>query len=277
MVGFGIATFIFGPLPMISSYIRFQEPWPKISALLGAVVALTLLQIPVHVVLCLFVFGLYVADRMVYGVSLTSLLAGSLVVAALLGFAGLFVSSQLQGVPIGTQWVGWVDRTMEQVKDLQLNVEWLGHSTPESLRAELLYRGPFLFLSAMWVSMWVSVGFAAHLKWLDPTHPYSAAMLRAVRFPKALSFVFFALYAGRFWLQGMTALLVSGVGSIVSILMFMAGTIALSDLFERRGIAMQTRTLLYALAVGLGFPAVVGLGAVSPWLMRSRAPLDGGN
>jgi CheY-like chemotaxis protein len=42
---FGVATAIFSPLSMISAHLKQVEPWSKISCLIGAMFAITLLDI----------------------------------------------------------------------------------------------------------------------------------------------------------------------------------------------------------------------------------------
>src|SRR5947209_3670304 len=64
---FSIASVVFGPLPMILAHARLQDPWAKASAVLGAIAALTLLDVPLPLVLFVFILGLFVADRVTSG------------------------------------------------------------------------------------------------------------------------------------------------------------------------------------------------------------------
>ena len=73
-----------------------SDPWPKVSALLGAVLALALLDVPLPFVVLIFVFGLFVSDTFGRVSSFWKLLGLAFLVAVGLGIGSLITGAQTE-------------------------------------------------------------------------------------------------------------------------------------------------------------------------------------
>jgi hypothetical protein len=142
------------------------------------------------------------------------------------------------------------------------------------MRAIFLYEGPFLYLSGVILSLWLSVGIAAHLGWMAPGHRYSGEGLRQVRLPAWVSVGFLALFVAAFFGPTRTEHLFGGIFRLAGSIMFVHGSICLSELLSRRVLRPRVRTLIYSLAIILGFYALMGLGVMSPWILRRKQRLE---
>lgn len=262
---FGIATVILGPLPMILSHARLTDPWPKVTALLGAVIALTFLEVPLPLVVLTFILGLFMADRVWHESSFGSILRDTLLLATLVGLGGLFLMARLDKVSVPAFWQGQVDAVITQLK---ASIRTDGDYRWDVVRGMLLYEGPFFYLSGVLLSLWISVGFSAHLGWLVSPHRYSSESLRGIRLPAWASLVFGILFVGSFIGHGDVTRLVGGLFRIACCIMFMQGTICLSDIMARKGIRPRARTVVYGLAIVLAFYVMVGVGVLSPWFFK---------
>ncbi len=264
---FGIATVILGPLPMILAHARMADPWPKVTALLGAVIALTFLEVPLPMVVLTFIFSLFVSDRVWSGGGMVALFRDALLLATVAALAALVLMARIDHVTLAGFWQGQVDSMIHQLQStisVDKSYNW------SSVKALLQYEGPFFYLSGVLLSCWLSIGMSAHLGWLETGHRYSAEALRSIRFPFWASAVFGVLFIGAFSGNGTSDVqrVVSGLFRIASCFMFMQGTICLSVIFNRKGVSARSRTLIYGVAVVLGFYALVGMGAISPWLFK---------
>ena len=171
----GIATVVFGPLPMIIGHIRLSEPWSKIAAILGAVIALVFLDIPMPLVLVVFIFSLYVADAVSREVDFWTLVRNATFLGAILGLGALLIGAQADKIELGHYWTSLVDAWMGQLQKAmhaEKNFQW------EVLRGIFLYEGPFLYLSGLILSLWLSIGIAAHMAWIPEGHHFGGASLR---------------------------------------------------------------------------------------------------
>src|SRR5580693_7719165 len=88
----GIATVIFGPLPMIVGHMRLSDPWPKVAALLGALIALTFLEVPAPLVVMTFIFGLFVADGVWKETAFWKLVRDAALLALGMGFLAALIA-----------------------------------------------------------------------------------------------------------------------------------------------------------------------------------------
>lgn len=269
----GISSILLGPLPMILSALKLEQPWPRITSLLGAVLALVVLRAPVGPVLATFVFGLVVAESASAGENFWKLLTKAVLLAAGMGALGLFLAARFEGASPLPFWGQLVDSVIAQLKTAvsgDASFQW------DAVRALLFYEGPFLLLSGAVLSLWFSVGAAAHLGWFGEGHELSADRLRELRLPPWFSVAFVALFvllvsgvAGRFGYLG-------GVFRLLGSIVFIQGCVALSNLMAVRQIAPRVRTLIYTVSILVGFYAVVGMGVMGPWLYRKRGNRGGG-
>lgn len=270
----GILFPVIAPLPMIAAHFQMTEPWSKISAMFGAVFALTLLAVPLAVVVPTFVLGLFVSDRVARGTPFWKLLMQSVLLGSGLAAAGLVYGASLMKMELLPYWAhlanGFVDELKQANGVLALNssLNW------EALKQALYHSGPFLVVAGIISSFWLSVGLAAHLGFVPPRgNPYSGEELRKLRVPNTVSALFVAAFlADLLGLMGSISFL-PGLMAVLGSFMFIQGTVFLSDLFARRSVQGAIRTLIYCLMV-LNVYAVVGLGIVSPWFLRRRAILE---
>ena len=271
LTALGIATVILGPLPMILSHIRLSDPWPKVSALLGAVLALALLDVPLPFVILVFVFGLFVSDTFGRVSSFWKLLALAFLVSVGLGVGILLTGAHTDKVSLLAYWGQGVDSL---VKDIQSAVTVDKSFKWEMMRALLFYEGPFLYLSAAILSVWLSVGAVAHMGWLTADHPFSSESLRRLRLPRWVSIAFLALFVAVFSSPTKFQYLFSGVFRLAGALMFIQGCIFLSEVLSRKMVQPRSRTFIYSAAILIGFYALMGVGVVSPWILKNREKLE---
>lgn len=270
----GILFPVIGPLPMIASHQQLPEPWPKVAALVGSILAMTLLSVPAEVVIPTFVIGVFIADRVGREVSFWRLFASTLSLGLGLAFLGLFLGARARGMAVVPYWEALVNSVVSELKQANTMLALNPKFDWDMARRALIGSGPLFALSALVTSFWVSVGLSAHLGFIArPGHPYSGTELRKLRFPNWISLLFVSVFiADRFHLTGEWVVL-PGVLAVLGSVMFIQGTILMSDLFARRAIQGGVRTLLYCLMV-LNVYAVVGLGVVSPWFLRRRSKLE---
>ena len=270
LCGLGLASGILGPLPMILSEIRLVKPWGKVAPLVGAVFSVVLLGIPPQVAVIGFVTGIYVADSIGRRVPLWRMLIEVVYVGV--GIAGvlLFAYAYVKGWSVVYAWGQVVDALMLQLR------EGLPGASAElfsNLREVFYFEGPFLFVSALILTAWLSVGFASHLRWLANNPSYCGEAIREQTLPRWFSGVCIAVLAGLLVLKlGTTAeRIVWGIFRPLSMLLLIQGTIALSRVLARRILSPWIRSWIYVLALTFGFYALIGAGAIAPWL-TSRKP-----
>ncbi len=264
----GITTVFLGPLPMILSQLRLEQPWPRITALLGAVLALAVLRAPVGPVMATFIFGLVIAEAVAAGDGFWKLIVKTVGLAAGLGVFGLFIAARLDGVSPLPFWGQMVDGIVVQLKTAVAadpSFQW------EAVRGILFYEGPFLVLSGAILSFWLSVGMAAHLGWFEEGHSLSASSLRQLQLPAWVSLGFVVLFAFTVSAGPGAAGYLGGVFRLVGSLVFIQGCVVLSNLMNGRQVAPRIRTLIYLVSILLGFYALVGMGVMGPWFFRKRA------
>lgn len=268
LTAFGVLSVVFSPLPMIVAAVRLPEPWSKVAAILGAILALLFFNVEPAVVVMTFVFGLFVADGVSRDVKFWPMLGQAGSVATLVSFVALLICAQWDGVTPLQFWLLLCDGFMTQLQSaikLQDPLQW------DFLRSTLVHEGPFLLLSSVFLSFWLSLGLAAHLGLMKPGSPYSSEGLRQIRLPMWSSGIFLALFIlvnilsekGFHWLLGLYRVSAS--------LMFIAGSVCISQVLARKGTSPRLRTVIYSSLMVLGFPIVVGVGVLGPWFLRKSA------
>jgi hypothetical protein len=272
LVSVGIATWVFSPMVMVLSHCRFTNPWSKVAGLGGAVLALLFLEVPLSQVVIGFVLGLFVADSLSRQVKPFQLLSQSLAVALVTALGCLFWASLTENIKVGEFWAKWVVELIEKLKTthaLEGTINW-------SLVKDLvLYEGPFLYLSAVLLSIWIAVGSAAHFGWIkEESNRYSASSLKGITIPRWLNLAFAVSFALTLFVTSDYQYLVGGLFRVLSGFMFVQGSVCLSILLAQRGVRHSVRTLIYCVAVLLGFYALVGMGVMSPWILRKRGRIS---
>ncbi len=263
----GITSVFLGPLPMILSQLRLAQPWPRVTALFGAVLALAVLRAPVGPVLATFVFGLVVAEAVAAGDSFWKVLGKTVFLSAGLGGLGLLAAARMEGVAALPYWGQVVDGVVAQLKTavtVDAAFQW------DAVRAILFYEGPFLVLSGAILSFWLSAGVAAHLGWFEEGHALSAPSLRQLQLPSWVSAGFVVLFVYTMKAGAGGAGVWGGVFRLVGALVFIQGCVVLSNLMNLRQVAPRIRTFVYLVSIFLGFYALVGMGVMGPWFFRRR-------
>lgn len=268
MVSLGMATFILAPMPMIVSHMRLLEPWSKIAIVGGSLVALVVLEVPVSVVVLLFVFGLYASDAINRKcLSVWGLLGSSALIALCTSVLVLFTQAAFEKLDLVVYWNNLVLSMIEQMKQLVqvgASVEW------SLIQGLLFYEGPFLVISGALFSLWISLGVCAHAGWLGEKNPYVANSLRKIQPSLLISALFLVMLIGSRFLSGEYHHLFGGFGRVFAALLFVEGTIVLSQWMAKRKIRSPIRTVLYSLFIFLGFYALIGIGFFSPLFMRKK-------
>lgn len=268
LISVGIATWVFSPMVMILSHCRFTNPWSKVAGLGGAVLAILFLEVPVYQVVIGFVVGLYVADGFQRQVGIFQLISQSLAVALVSAFGCLAWASNIQHLNIYDYWVmlvsDWIAR-FQTGNPLQSSMNW------EVVKNLILFEGPFLYLSATLMSIWLAMGMSAHFEWVkEQSSPYSAQSLRRFRIPRWIGFAFIASFIGTLTVSSQYQYVVGGIFRVLSGFMFIQGSICLALLLEQRKVRKGLRTVIYLFGVVLGFYALVGMGIMSPWILRRK-------
>lgn len=269
MVSFGVATLAFAPIPMILSHEKLLEPWCKVAVVAGSLLALLVLEVPLAMVVFSFVFGLFIADSVSRKPKEIWHFLGSASLVALGVFALVLVTeSSFERMNVVQYWNQAIDGFIQQmtlVMQVGTPVEW------DLVRGLLLYEGPFLVVSGAIFSAWVSVGICAHAGWLTEKNAFSANALRNLTPSLVLSIGFLvALLAARFSNESLRHLF-SGIARVFAALLFVQGTVVLSRWMAARGIRMPLRSLFYCFSVVLGFYALIGIGFVSPLLLKKKS------
>ncbi len=256
----GFSSLFFAPLPVIIAHQRLTDPYSKLAALLGAVVGLLYFELPVWTVASEFVFSLLAADLILRKKGLWAVLLTPVAVVTTVGILGLSLLASQKGVAVPAFWneliVGWTGQMKAAVPTQ--TVQW------DLITSVLAEQGHFLFVGFVLLSLWISVGVAAHFDALPGDHHLSGAELRKQVPSKWLS-LGFLLFFGLGFFNWKLGPLFLGFFRILSAVMFVFGTCALSRFLSRRKLVGPLRSSLFVVSVLLGFYVVVGLGFVSPW------------
>lgn len=267
LVSVGIATWVFAPMVMVFSHCRFTNPWSKLAGLGGAILALLFLEVSLPQVVIGFVFGLVVADSLSKETKLLHVFFQSLAVALFTAVGCLLWASFTENIKIGDYWVRWVGNLIAQLKTSNVLDKAIDWSLVQDL---ILYEGPFLYLSASLLSVWIAIGAAAHFGWVKEASPYSSKALKSFRLPIVFTMAFSIFFAASVVVTSEYRFVVGGLFRVLSGFMFVQGSICLSVLLAQRGVRRGVRTFIFCVAVLLGFYALVGMGVMSPWLLRKK-------
>lgn len=264
-------TVLFAPLPLLLAHLRLPEPWPKVTALAGATLAVLGWEVPVGMAIVLFASGLAFADGVRQGKPFWPIALRSVVLA--LAIAGLLLVAEAHRLALSPAgyWSAAVDRVLEAYDSLPQMAGMIGR---EALRLLLLYEAPFLLSSGVLLCLWISLGLAAHLRWIPVGHPLSAEGLRAMARPAALTVGFATLFVGRLWFPAPWSHAIEGAVLVGSVALFIQGCVVLSGFLARKNVAPPARTLLWCVGVTVGSYVLLGLGAAGPWLASPGKKLE---
>jgi nitrate reductase NapE component len=268
--GAASATFLFAPLPVLIAQWRMPEPWPKVIALLGAIVSIFALEAPVPWAVSAFVLGIVFADSAKKHSNLWRCLAVSVGSALAVSLAVFILHSSRAGSPPLVFWKDLVHGVVGQVQNSFRSGVEMDWGQLESL---LYYQSPFLLAALFLMSCWVSLGAAVHFQLLGERAGHLGRSLRK----KVRSSVGISVVVGTGYLLAMVLPLpfyVEGVARLLGCLLAIYGSVCLSDVLHRRKVAKGGRTWIYVLSIVFGFYALVALGVVSPWYFRAAKAKD---
>jgi hypothetical protein len=264
----GFSSVFMSPLAVILTHRRLPEFWPKVVSITGAVVALLVLEVPLPVVLISFVFGVFVADSVQREVPFWLLAIRSVALSAVLGGLGLAFVSQLHSQSNLLE--GWRNLVGLAVTQAQQGGFFGPELDWEMMRKSLFYEGPFFYLAASLLSLWLSVGLSAHLGWQAEETVYGAKKLRALRLPAWLSVATVVLWVLDLVLANRAAYVIAGFLDLLVAVFFIQGCVTLSVFLNQKRFARGTRAVIYSLFIVFGFYALVGLGLMSPLIFLKK-------
>ncbi len=259
------STFILAPLPLLLANWRLPEPASKAVALLGAALAVLVLDAPVPWVAVAFSIALVFSDQIDRERPVWGALGLSVFVALMVAFGVFLFQARLYQAQPMAYWQETIHSLVSEVRTLLKGQPGFDLDTLERV---LYQQAPFLLASITLVSCWISLGAAAHLGWLNPNKKLSSRTMRAtLQIPPwvSLSATFLMLTAL------VTPLPFYGAGLVrfLSAVLFTQGSLCLSDILSRRRVMKTRRTWIYALLVVFGFYALLALGMISPWYFRA--------
>lgn len=263
----GIATLLLAPLPMIVAGLRLAEPWTKVVGVFGAFVAVTFLNVPPAFAIISFILSMFIADAVCREMEFWQLLRQAGTLALVVGLATLVASAQLEGTTPLAYWTALVERGVGQARDAAL----VDKAFPwAQFQAAFFYEGPFLYLTGVFISLWLSIGLASHMGWLEENAQYSGKVLRGLRLPLWVSIGFLILFVAVTFPITPGNYLLGGAYRIAGVLMFIQGCVCVAELMERRMVRPRVRTLIFSVAILVGFYAVMGMGVMAPWIFRKK-------
>ncbi|MEZ4750760.1 MAG: DUF2232 domain-containing protein [Bdellovibrionota bacterium] len=253
------------PLPMIANHLRLDEPWPKITAIFGAVVALLFFGMPPEVVSLIFVLGLVVGEGVKTRQTFWKLALRALAICVFVLFAATAWNAQLRGLNVPQYWNSLVERLLSGYAEMEVLKDMVN---PKLLHDTLLYEGPFLLLAGILLCIWISVGFAAHLGWFPEKHPLHATQLRKLRLPVWVPVVFAVLFAARFVPEAPLKFYLEGMFMAWSSVILVQGCVYLSALLVRKRLGRGLKLFIYAFSLTFGSYALVALGVFGNWFLN---------
>ncbi len=265
LAGAAFSSFFLAPLPLLSAQWRLPNPWPKAVAVLGSVVAVVVLETPVPWAIVAFVLGVVFADQAHTQKSLWRALNTSVAAAFLAAIGLLVLHSQMNQMGPLIYWQSFVHTLVESV---QVSVQSGFQMDWPVLESLLVHQGGFFLVGLCLISCWVSLGTASHFGWLKPGKRLSGSVLRKqMRLSPAIAVFASGLYIVAFSFP--VPFYILGLTRIVGCVLFIHGTVCLSDILSRRKMPKGPRTWIYVLSVLFGFYALLALGVVSPWYFRA--------
>lgn len=271
LCGLGFSSVLMSPFAVILVHRRLPEFWPKVVSIAGALIALGFLEVPLPVVLLSFVLAVFVADSIQRQVPFWTLMVRAGLLSALMGIVGLIVISRPTGLmEVFMFWAQFVDKVIQQARDSQLLMpEW----DLNVLRNLLFYQGPFYFLSGCLLSVWFSIGLAAHLKWQPEEDIYSSQSLRKLRLSHSFVLLAFLVWVGNAFNRTSSQNWIAGFLHVLFVVLSMQGTILLSTFMAQRGWKNGIRSCVYVSFILVGFYALAGLGLMSPVVFIKKKSL----
>jgi len=273
LCGLGFSSVLMSSFAVILVHRRLPDYWPKVVSIAGALIALLVLEVPLPIVLLSFVLAVFVADSVQRQIPVWTLLVRTLLLVSVLGFIGLGVLAQsLDLASLISAWTQFVDRVVDQAQQSGLLVPGWDLAT---LRNLLFYQGPFYFLSGCLLSVWFSIGLAAHLKWQSEKDVYSSQKLRELRLPWVMSVLVLVLWAANAFNQTPSQYWLAGLLHVFFVFFSIRGMTVLSQFMAQRGWKSGLRAFVYVGFLFIGFYALVGLGLMSPFVFIKKNSLMG--
>lgn len=268
----GFSSVFLSPFALILAHRRLPDFWPKVVSIAGALLAVTVLEVPLPMVLLSFVLGVFVADSIQRQISLWKLLARGALLTGVLGVLGvIWASRPVHGIAdLWVTWNGWVDQLIAQAQKSPLVApgwDWA------MLRNILVYQGPFYFISGCLLAVWLGIGLAAHLKWQSETDLYSAEKLRTMRLPSWWGFAVAGLWVIAALSEGPVQAVVAGIAYMGMVVLSIQGMIVVSLFLNKKQWRPTFRTVVYGVFALAGFYALVGLGLISPIIFNRKGVL----
>lgn len=267
----GFSSIFMSPFSLILAHRRLPEFWPKVAGISGALLALLFLDVPVQILVFIFIFSVFVADGIQRQVPFWKLFTLSGLLAFTLGLLGLvMVAGGVEPSELLSTWSGFVDKVINQAKEnglIKSEVDWA------QLRKLLFYQGPFYFVSGTLMSVWFSIGLAAHFKWQQDSDAYSGERLRQLRLPVWFSFSLLGLWGLSLLKNGVFSLLAGGLSQLGFLAMNIQGTLLLSLFLNQKRWRAGVRSIIYCIFILIGFYALVGLGLMSPMILIRKKRL----
>ncbi len=257
-------TLPFMLLPMIISHLKLEEPLPKVAALLGALIGVTVFQLPLSLVLIVFVLGIFVGEGVRRKRKPWPLLVQGLGVALLMAGGWLWAMASSEGMNIIAYWNSLVAALVANFEKVEMFRQVIG---VDEFRNRLTFQAPFFYAFMILLILWTSLGIASFLKWYPANHPFTGAKLRQLRLPHVVSAAFLTLFVLRLFRENTYFLWVDGLFLVVGMFAYIEGTVVLSNVLQRRKVGRLPRALTYSISMTLGFYALMGLGVLSQWVL----------
>lgn len=275
LCSFGIMTFLLSPLVMVYSHSRLVEPWAKLAAVIGALVAVCLWEWDPVSVIVAFVFGLVCADTVTRGVPKAWGFVRVMASGAAVAVGVVVVLSSYENLGPWQYWVQHVGHAFDVIAEQLKNSPNNATLDLSQLKHMVIYQGPFQFLTVLLLIFWLAVGTAAHFGWTPATSPWGGKGLKAIPLHKWPSFVFLGLFMVVTFKTGplMGTQIGPQIGGLLSIglgWMFIQGTVVLARWLNQRKMTQQQKTLAYCLGIFPGFHALIGLGVIGPWFSLGK-------
>jgi len=267
----GFSSVFMSPFALILAHRRLPDFWPKVAGISGALLALLFLNVPMMVLVFSFVFSVFVADGVQRQIPLWRLLSLCGVLAFCLGLLGLvIVSGGLEPSLLVSNWGSFVEKVVVQAQQngfIKSDVNW------DELRRVLFYQGPFYFISGALLSVWFSIGLAAHLRWQEDSDLYSAISLRKLKLPTWFSFLVLAFWGLSLLNNNPFSQFLAGPVQLGFLVLSIQGMVLLSLFLNQKNFKSWVRSLTYSFFIFLGFYALVGLGLMSPLILIRKKRL----
>ncbi|MFM8270320.1 MAG: DUF2232 domain-containing protein [Pseudomonadota bacterium] len=271
LCGLGFSSVLMSPFAVILVHRRFPDYWPKVVSIGGALVALLLLEVPLPVVLLSFVLAVFVADSIQRQVPVWTLIFRTVFLSSVLGLIGLGVVGQSMGTSnLVSIWTQFVERVGQQAQQSGLLVP--GWDLP-TLRNLLFYQGPFYFLSGCLLSVWFSVGLAAHLKWQSDNDVYSSSNLRTLKLPWSMSLGVLIIWSLNAFNNNSSQYWIAGLLHLFFVVLSIQGITVVSVFMAQKNWKSGVRAFVYVGFILVGFYALVGLGLMSPIVFNKKKGL----